>query len=83
MSELSTCNYCRLKLLRGLANSDGNILVIRKFPRESGIYIYVFPPGVKMPNRVQTPTEELPDGDEFHKKYQKVWFETITDKCCC
>lgn len=80
---MSRCNYCQLKDIRSQANSDGHKVVLRASSFMGGTNVYVLPPGVKMPNRIQEPSDELPNGDEFHEKYQEAWFMEISKECCC
>lgn len=80
------CNHCKMVEIESQALSDGH----RVFQRVGlkGADVYVVPPGVKMPNRIEKPKtgmvmgmEKILEGDEFHTKYWKGWFENTTKTC--
>jgi hypothetical protein len=72
MSELTMCNYCRLKEIKKQAKKDKMKVVINHLV--CGIDIYVVPKGIKIPTYFDR---------NFRVEYFKSWMMEISDSCVC
>ena len=79
MSELTECNFCRLKRLKAQAKTRHHI--IKMIPATwglGGVEIFIVPRG--------TTTKQIRSWDRhssFYDKYHSGWFMDITERCIC
>lgn len=83
MSHLTSCNYCLMRAIRKQAKAEDKVVHRRTSSFMDGTDVYVLPKEVKMPKRIVTASDELPNGDEFHEKYFRAWFMEMPDSCRC
>ena len=84
MSEFTECNYCRLQRIKR-NKKKGTRIVILPSDFMNGKDIFVVPKGTKISEikKWKGPSDKLPNGDRFYRKYHVVWFMGLSDACTC
>ncbi len=81
MSELTQCNYCKLRDMkrRAKASEDGERVVTlpgkARGGLPAGVEVFTVPPGVSK--------HDLKKSEDLRKLYGGTWFMALTDHCCC
>ena len=78
MSELTSCNYCRLQRIKARAKKEGTNVTLLDDAKwgMGGVNVYIHPKEVKIKD-----ISGGEDGDR--KKYFACWFMALGDHCEC
>lgn len=68
------CNYCKLRILRQIAEAHGRFIRKRPAP-DGGVNVYEVPDASRH--------YDLQPGTEDHDEYFKTWFPAVSDHCVC
>jgi len=78
MSELTSCNYCKLKRIKASAKKDGKKVTQLRDSTwgMGGVNVYVHHPKIVI--------SDIPGGgDGDRSKYRMAWMMEISKSCCC
>ena len=74
MSELTPCNYCKMRTIKATARREHKLVITHPHPMGSwktGVDVYSVPDhGERWVNKP-------------HKKFWVAWFAELTDHCVC
>ena len=73
MSELTSCNYCRLKRIKERAKEERKRVTLMPSVFMGGTEVYVHSKHVNI--------RKLSDKDK--KQHKSAWMMEIPDRCCC
>jgi len=79
MSELTRCNYCKLKSLKQNAKAKGMKVTKRSSNFWGGIDIYIHPKDIKIPPGYV----HVADSEEGADQYFVMWCKEIGQFCEC
>jgi hypothetical protein len=82
MSNLTSCNYCKLKRIKAKAKKENKSIIKRPSNFMRGTEVFLVPEGFVLPP-YKEPNSKLPNGCEVYQKYCVAWMMKIPDQCCC
>lgn len=70
MSDLTACNYCKLKRLRRQAKLSQARIHIRQSKQHGGLNVFLVPHGGSLDSSEGSP-------------FKVAWFKALPETCCC
>jgi len=85
MSELTQCNFCRLRDTKHSAKAKGMKVVLWPSNFLSGTTVFVVPKNIKKSDikKWKDCDKAPPNGDRNYQKYCVAWMQEIPDSCKC
>jgi len=85
MSELTSCNYCDLQMIKKQAKADGLKIIIVPSRFMGGSDIFAVPKSTTRKEVLSWKDSDTvpPNGDENYQKYHKAWMREISVRCRC